>query len=128
MHLHQSARYFLHTALLLLVLAGVGNIHSHLCLDGQEPAVSVHFENLNGHPDHDDDAATHVDVDNELMAQVLPGKSLDHDNPLFLAACLFLFCVRAPQKPHYIVQLDSGFYQPPAHLLPPPHAPPLQFS
>jgi len=127
MRLSRSASYFLYSALLLLMLAGIGNIHSHRCLDGQEPAVSVHFENLSGHPDHDEDPA-HVDVENELMAQLLPGKPADQDSPLFLAACLFIFCIRAPQKQQYLVESESSFYQAPDHLQPPPRAPPHRSS
>ncbi len=123
----KRAKFFLHTALLLLVLAGVGDIHSHLCMDGQEAAVSVHFENLNGHPDHAGDKA-HDDIDSELIAQVLPGKSLDQDTPLFLAACLFVFCVRRPAQQHYVVQNDNSFYEAPAWLHPAPRAPPHHSS
>jgi hypothetical protein len=123
MQLPRTARYFLYTALILLVLGGVGNIHSHLCLDGQEPAVSVHFENLKGHPDHEDDEV-HVDVENELMAQALPGKAPDQDNPLFLTALCFVFCVRLPQSQHYITRHDSGSYEDPGWLLPALRAPP----
>jgi hypothetical protein len=127
MRLSIFARYFLHTALILLVLAGVGNIHSHLCLDGQEPAISVHFENLNGHPDHEGDKA-HDDVDNELMTEVLPGKSVDQDNPLFLAAVCFLFCVRVPQRQYYVVHRESRLTEIPAYLQPPLRAPPHHSS
>src|SRR5690606_13890768 len=70
----RHARYLLRTAMLLTVLVVVGHIHSHLCLDGQEPALSVHFEAFNGHPDHADDHyadAEHVDVENELVPQGL---------------------------------------------------------
>ncbi|MES2626013.1 MAG: hypothetical protein V4628_12095 [Pseudomonadota bacterium] len=127
MRLAGSARYFLHAALLLLVLAGVGNIHSHQCLDGQEPAVSVHFENLSGHPDHEGDEV-HVDVETELAAQLLPAKPVDQDSPLFLTACLFVFCVRPAQKQHYLVKRDSHFYQAPSYLQPPQRAPPHHSS
>lgn len=127
MRLPKTAGYFLHTALLLLVLAGVGNIHSHLCLDGQEAAVSVHFENLNGHPQHAAEEV-HVDVDNELMTQVLPGKAPDQDSPLFLTACFLLFCLRLPSSPHYIVHQDSDYHQSPPDLLPPSRAPPHHSS
>lgn len=127
MQLSRLACHYLYTALILLVLAGIGNIHSHLCLDGQEPAVSVHFENFSGHPDDEDDEA-HVDVETELMVQVLPGKSIDQDSPLFLAACLFMFCMRAPQQQHYLVRRDSLFYQAPAYLQPPLRAPPHHSS
>ena len=127
MQLTRSARNYLYTALILLVLAGIGNIHSHLCLDGQEPAVSVHFENLDTHPDHEGDEA-HVDVETELMVQVLPGKSLDQDSPLFLAACLFMFCMRVPQQKHHLVQRDSHYYQSPSYLQPHLRAPPHHSS
>src|SRR5688572_14677818 len=127
MRLPIAARYLLHTALILLVLAGVGNIHSHLCLDGQEPPVSVHFENLSGHPEHAADEV-HVDVENEMMAQALPGKSVDYDNPLFLAAACFVLCIKAPQRQHYIVLRESDFDQAPAYLHPPLRAPPHHSS
>ena len=127
MYLPQSTQGYLYTALIFLVLAGIGNIHSHLCLDGQEPAVSVHFENLNGHPDHEGDEA-HVDVDNELMAQVLPGKSVDQDNPLFLAAVCLLFSIRVPQKSYSVVTRESGFSESPVYLQPPLRAPPHHSS
>lgn len=127
MHLPPSTQGYLYTALIFLVLAGIGNIHSHLCLDGQEPLVSVHFENLNGHPNHEKEEA-HVDIDSELMAKVLPGKSVDQDNPLFLAAVCFLFCIRVPQERYYVVNRESGFSESPAYLQPPLRAPPHHSS
>jgi hypothetical protein len=124
MRSQQPAFALLHLALLLLVLSGVGSIHSHRCLDGQEPAFTVHFENLNGHPEHAVDEA-HVDVEQDLTAQALPVKAPDQDSPLFLTALSFLFfCVRLPQRPPHGVQRDNHFHQPPSALLPPLRAPP----
>ncbi len=127
MQLSRSACYNLYTALLLLVLAGIGNIHSHQCLDGQEPAMSVHFENLSGHPDHESDEA-HVDVETELMAQVLPGKQIDHDSQLFLASCLFTFSTPAPRQQNHSFQRDEHFYQASTYFQPPLRAPPHHSS
>lgn len=123
MHFPKSARYFLHIALVLLVLAGIGNIHSHLCLDGQETTISVHFENLNGHPKHIGDKA-HVDVDNELIAQVLPGKVVDQDAPLFLSVTALLFSLVPPNRQQYRITASLTFQHTHSAFLPPLRAPP----
>lgn len=117
-------RFLLHTALLLLVLSGAGHIHNHVCLDGQEPADLVHFENLGGHPEHEDDA-THVDVENELMPQVLLAKTLGQDNPLHFATLSLLFSERPPvQGPYYLAGTASSHYLQPSELTPPSRGPP----
>jgi hypothetical protein len=115
---------FLYTALLLLVLSCVGNIQSHLCLDGQEPAVSMHFENLSGHPEHAEEEQ-HVDVENDLVPQVMPGKTLDQDSPLFLIAVSLLLNLEQLQPQIFVVQDGVDFIQPVAALLPPLRAPPI---
>jgi hypothetical protein len=121
----RSIRHLLHTALLLLVLCGAGHIHSHVCLDGQEPAELVHFENLGGHPDHHEDDAVHADVENELMPQILLTKAPDQDSPLFLiAASLLTTRLQPPPRPHYLAVADSDTHHPPDALLPPSRAPP----
>ncbi len=118
-------QHVLHTALLMLVLSCAGHIHNHVCLDGQEAAAVVHFENLGGHPDHADDA-THDDVENELTPQVLLTKTLDQDSPLFLFSTALLLTEAFPlQRPlHFIVEDRSAYHQP-AELLPPAQAPPF---
>jgi len=47
------------------------------CLDGQEPAVSLHFENLDGHPDHSGDKQVHNDFDYQITQDVIQAKSSD---------------------------------------------------
>lgn len=117
-------RNVLHTALLMLVLSCAGHIHNHVCLDGQEPPATVHFENLGGHPDHPDDG-THADVENELIPQVLLTKTLDQDTPLFLTAvALVVVEVRPLQRPLYIATDERIVYHHPSDLLPPSQAPP----
>jgi hypothetical protein len=123
MPLPDYVRHLLHTALLLLVLAGAGSIHSHVCFDGQEAPLTVHFENLSGHPDHHDDEI-HVDVENKLLPQAVPGKPADQDAPLFMIAVLFLFITPKSQPQRYRTHRDLDFHHPPADLLPPLRAPP----
>ncbi len=119
----------LHTALLMLVLAGAGHIHNHLCLDGQEPAALVHFENLGGHPEHHEDDAAHADIEKELMPQVLLTKMPDQDSSLFLIACALLLYEHQPlQRPLYLAFDDTDIHNPPSELLPPLRAPPTLSS
>ena len=115
----------LHTALLLLVFCGAGQIHNHVCLDGQEPAALVHFENLGGHPDHHDDDAAHSDIENELLPEGLLTKTLDQDGPLFAVALSLVLTERLPlQRPHYLLMDATSLHPPPFVLLPPSRAPP----
>jgi hypothetical protein len=128
-------RHFLHLGLLLLVFSGAGSIHGHVCLDGMEPPLTVHFEHLGGHPHHHDAAhedepghldTVHSDVENELLPQVLPGnKTLDQDSPVFLTAFLFIFCLPLQRRPRYRDCSERNFHPPPTVLLPPLRAPPL---
>lgn len=116
--------HLLHTALLMLVLSGVGHIHNHVCLDGQEPPELVHFENLGGHPDHHADEV-HTDIEKELIPQVLLTKLPDQDSSLFLITCSLLLSQRQPlQRPHYLAFADRNIHPPPSALLPPLRAPP----
>lgn len=120
----RSIHNVLHTALLMLVLSCAGHIHNHVCLDGQEAPVTVHFEYLGGHPEHDDEAA-HADVENEMMPQVLLTKTLNQDSPLFLmAVTLVVTDVRPLQRPLYVATEERIVYHQPSDLLPPSQAPP----
>lgn len=123
------ARRLLHTALLLLVLCGAGHVHNHVCFDGLEPATLVHFENLGGHPDHDEDDTNHADVENELMPQVLLTKTANPDGQLFVIATALVLNELSPSQHPTYEMLDEQFihYQAP-HLLPPAQAPPSHSS
>lgn len=114
----------LHTAALILVLALVGNINSHYCFDGQEPPVTVHFENINGHPGHESQDQKHSDVDREVLSDILLTKLPDQDQPLFLSALLFLFVFVAPSRQQTSPDNVSPYWQIPTSLRPPLRAPP----
>lgn len=58
-------------AVFCLFCLTVGDVHAHLCLDGQEPAISLHFENLDGHPDHSEDDQEHNDYEYEIETSTL---------------------------------------------------------
>lgn len=69
------------TASLLLfafLVLPVGGAASHYCFDGQEPLVSVHFDNFAGHEDHADEAR-HVDAEKRLLAENVVGKVFQFD-------------------------------------------------
>jgi hypothetical protein len=123
-----SIRHLLHAALFMVVLSCAGHIHNHVCLDGQEVAATVHFENLGGHPDDHQDDATHEDVETELTPTVLLTKTLDQDTPLFLTAVALLVTeVRPLQRPLYVATDERIVYHQPSDLLPPSQAPPAYF-
>jgi hypothetical protein len=107
------------------VLAGVGHAHSHHCLDGQEPAVTVHFENLAGHTEHHPDE-NHVDVEKELVPQALPGKAPDQHDMVFLLAFSLLLCRLTPQRQQCSDNYQPLFLPSPPDLLPPLRAPPTR--
>lgn len=119
----RHAKSLLLVAVLWLMVAGVGNVYSHVCLDGQEPLVSLHFENFNGHPDHAEDEQ-HVDVENAVMLQPLPGKVFDHGHAVPLLAVFFLFCLQPVARPTLAVHDRIRVVPAPLTLRPPLRAPP----
>lgn len=116
-------KLMLHTALVLLILASMGNIQSHLCLDGQEPLFSLHFEKMDLHSQSAEDA--HDDVDTDVTPQGLLAKAPMLDDQLFALALSLVIEFSSPRLLHYFEQGDSDFHQAPAALLPPPRAPPV---
>ena len=115
----------LHVAVLILVLALIGNINSHYCFDGTEPPVTVHFELLDGHPEHKNTEQLHSDVDRNELSSALLSKLPDHDQSLFLSALLFLFSRIIPLRQTHI-RPDDGLpvWEAPSSLRPPLRAPP----
>jgi hypothetical protein len=115
-------------AVFAFLLVNVGDIHSHMCLDGQEPAVSVHFENLNGHPEHVGDEQEHNDIENEIALKSLKSKTSDLSK-LFLSAST----TGIPSATAYTNKVSSTLDevllpQKPANILPPLRAPPELIS
>ena len=77
--------------LLLLVFLSlrIGGAVSHYCFDGMEPPVTIHFDNLNGHIEHDGEAG-HNDMEKQVLSDNLLSKLFDAETLLIITA-LFLF-------------------------------------
>ena len=56
-------------ALVAFVSALLIGAHGHFCPDGLEPPVSVHFDNLEGHPPHGGDQSLHQDADTKVVPE-----------------------------------------------------------
>lgn len=91
-----------YVALAAFLSAMVIGAHGHFCADGLEPPVSIHFDNLGGHPPHGGDQSLHQDAD----ADVVPDGIINFfkvDLPALLPTLLLLLIwfvvVRCQQSP-----------------------------
>lgn len=72
----------------------VTGVHLHLCLDGQEPAQSLHWSDGGVHGNEAHVAGTHSDVDLSLLGEALVKKlPSGFDMPALLAFVFALFSV-----------------------------------
>lgn len=87
MFLRRSPRPWLLTLVCVaLLFARLGGAHLHLCLDGSEPAASLHVTDPAHHADHHD-GQTHADRDVSLVGDALTKSGKwGLDLPLLLAA------------------------------------------
>jgi hypothetical protein len=77
------------------LLVSCVSIHAHLCFDGQEPPVSVHWQVADGHGDHHSQEV-HDDQDIELQQWVITKiNKLDFFLPLLVAVVFFLISLAA---------------------------------
>jgi len=117
---HKSAVIYL--LLLVFLSLRVGGAVAHYCFDGLEPPVTVHFDNLNGHLDHDHEPG-HVDVEKEVLSDNLIGKLIDFDSLLGFVA-LFIFALSALSRGPLKLSSVRSHYTNPQYYLPPSRAPP----
>lgn len=108
--------------LLTLLVIRVGGAVSHYCFDGLEPSVTVHFDNLNGHIEHQDELA-HNDIERMVLSDNLLSSVFELDSLLILCAFLMLGLLYFPFKPSSIPIFGIHF-QNLKTLLPPLRAPP----
>lgn len=113
------------TAILILVLISAGDIHSHFCFDGQEPAVSLHFENLNGHPDHSEDESAHNDFEAELSVNTLLIKFSDFGQLLIANTVSDTFVQVQFKQAIGPITESAPIPEQPSAVLPPLRAPPV---
>lgn len=74
---HQRRNIISVLALLAFILVNAGDVHVRLCLDGQDPAVTSHFENLTGHSEHPEKGVEDNDLEYEVSFQLLKIKTLE---------------------------------------------------
>lgn len=108
-----------------VVALRIVGLHLHLCLDGQEPAQTLHVADTGLHDDASHAAGTHNDVDLSLVSDGLIKKLSALDMPILPALILALLCLLQ------IFRIGARSQTPPAStfairfILPPLRAPPL---
>ena len=111
--------------LVVLLTLWVGGAVSHYCIDGLEPPVTVHFDNLNGHVEHDSNSG-HNDFEKSALPDNLLTKFIELGIQQFL---VILFILSMPfvnaRKINLLEVLQK--YATPQVILPPLRAPPAYF-
>tara|TARA_R110000772_G_scaffold131814_5_gene240375 strand:+ start:391 stop:765 length:375 start_codon:yes stop_codon:yes gene_type:complete len=119
---------FLNTAIFVLLFTIIGDVHVRYCADGKEPAISFHFENIDGHSDYNIDDLEDNDFEKELDLKLVLVKSkiVNHD-ALVNFNDLFLYLL--PQQSNFSPVIETSFNKNESLLLHPPlRAPPQLFS
>ena len=110
--------------LLIFVLSclWLGGIVQHYCLDGIEPGITLHFENLNEHVEHPANSG-HMDFENGPLENNLLPKNFANGIALF-SLFLLLISLLAPPKQQYSLLLFYADASPSQNIRPPLRAPP----
>jgi len=109
--------------LLILLTLWVGGAVSHYCIDGLEPPVTVHFDNLNGHVEHDS-LSGHNDFEKSALPDNLLPKSLEIGIQQFLVILFILSISFVKARKINLLEIVQR-YATPQVLLPPLRAPPI---
>ena len=118
-------RFLFILATVALLFINTGDLHRHLCLDGQEPAVTYHYENLDGHPVHSEEDQAHNDIEGEVTVDATKSKNSQSADNAFLLSNSFLV-IKILQNSSFISIPADTFQKLEADLsLPPLRAPPL---
>jgi hypothetical protein len=118
-------RTWLCFALLAMLVIRLGELHLHLCFDGQEPAAAVHVGDSPNHDDGSHADASHSDQDVELLSTAMVKKA-GADGLDLLFVCLAVLLLLPPLR--HAVPLPAHRPFAPlklAYLLPPSRGPPL---
>ena len=109
--------------LLFIVLTlRVGGAVSHYCFDGLEPLVTVHFDNLSGHIEHDDKLG-HTDVEKQVLSDNLLSKLFELESVLVIISLFLISQLPRSGNPAYS-QLATQLSSDRRAFLPPQRAPP----
>jgi len=110
-------------AVLLLIVTNVSHMHVRYCLDGQESAVSIHFETEHSHSGEDLDEQETSDIESELSLETLLSKMFD-GSVLYVASNFYQIHAPIIEQPVVLPQGDSILSGSPSFYLPPLRAPP----
>lgn len=108
--------------LVVMLLLRIGGAVSHYCFDGMEPAVTIHFDNLNGHVEHDA-AAGHTDIEKQVLSDNLLSKIFEVDLLLAITV-LFLLALLPLGNGYSYLQLVVQLRNQSKNFRPPLRAPP----
>jgi len=125
----QSNQYFRSAvsfvSVLLLLFSSVSHIHVRYCLDGNEPAVSIHFESEEVHAQNVHWEQELPDVESEFSLDTILAKlELGSISVVAFNSFFYLSTPHSTEKtkPEFISPTYAGT---PATLLPPSQAPPV---
>ncbi len=113
-------------AVAFLLFSSIAHIHVRYCLDGNEPVVSIHFENENTHVENAHLEQESSDVENEFSLDTVLSKL--ELNSISFAILNSFYYLSIPSdtgklaKPELSPTFHTGI---PATLLPPSQAPPV---
>lgn len=116
-------KYVIVITLLALLIANLSGAHGHYCFDGQQPAFSIHFDNVSGHVELDGDGLAHHDADMSLGSQILI-KFFEVDLALLLPLFLFIYFLPSFGRWRLFISYSPPNRLNPLGLLPPLRAPP----
>ena len=108
--------------LFILLSLRVGGAVSHYCFDGLEPSVTVHFDNLSGHVEYDDNLG-HTDVEKQVLSDNLLSKIFELDSLLAIFS-LFLIALLPQSGSQAYLQIPIQHSSNNKSFLPPQRAPP----
>lgn len=109
--------------LTVLLILWTGGAVAHYCFDGLEPPVTLHFDSLNGHDDHEYEPG-HVDAEKPALSANLLSKIFELDLGILLLTTFLIELLGFNNAPIKLRELAL----PPRFqraLLPPLRAPPV---
>lgn len=121
MKITSNKKRFVFCALLLWLVSALLGAHSHLCLDGQEPPVSLHFSaSLHQLDQHSNDQHLDVDID---IPQTLTAKLKSLDLPVLVLVVLLVIHLGSNERGASIYRIFHRHLS--RKLRPPLRAPPV---
>lgn len=110
-----------------MLAARMTGAHVHVCVDGQEPPVTLHVEDLAGQHSAQHSGQPHNDIDVSVVTEASLKKADDAGGPdvLPLVAAVVLLLIAPPFTRTFLPKERRVRLPPfPAFFLPPAHAPP----